>query len=73
MVSLFSGEQKLIGFKFVLPLMYPFEAPYAYLDEPENPQLASYIDYLDKGNRIMFKYLADWKERYRVEPQNFNL
>ena len=34
--------------------MYPVEAPLAYLDEPENQEVVDMIDYLDKGNRIMF-------------------
>jgi hypothetical protein len=30
------------------------------LDEPENPLLLEFIDYLDAGNKIMFQYLEDW-------------
>jgi hypothetical protein len=47
-------SQRFIGFKFALPMNYPFEPPLAYLDEPENPSVREYIDYLDAGNRIMF-------------------
>jgi len=46
-------KQKFFGFKFVLPILYPYEPPLTYLDEPENPILLSYIDYLEKGNKIV--------------------
>jgi hypothetical protein len=57
MVPLFSGESRFIGFRFVITENYPFDPPHAYLDEPENATLIEIIDYLDAGNRIMFKYL----------------
>jgi hypothetical protein len=57
MVELFGGSSKLLGFKFIVTENYPFDPPHVYLDEPENPSLIEMIDYLDKGNRIMFKYL----------------
>ena len=42
--------------------MYPIEAPLVYLDEPENPQVIDMIDYLDKGNRIVFEYILVWEK-----------
>jgi len=57
-----SGSGKLLGFKFILPKMYPIEAPLVYLDEPENPQVIDMIDYLDKGNRIVFEYILVWEK-----------
>jgi hypothetical protein len=47
-----SQQQKLLGFKFVLPDNYPIGCPLVYLDEKENPEVVEMIDYLDKGNRI---------------------
>lgn len=61
MINLFNGSSKLIGFKFVLPTNYPFDPPMVYLDEPENPILIEFIDYIEKGNRLNFQYLTDWK------------
>ena len=65
MVKLING-QRLIGFRFVLPLKYPYEPPQAYLDEPENPLILEFIDYLDAGNKIMFSYLQDWANKYSI-------
>jgi hypothetical protein len=50
----------MLGFKFILPQNYPGEPPIVYLDEPEKPEVVEMIDYLDKGNRIMFEYLIVW-------------
>jgi hypothetical protein len=73
MVKLSNG-QRLIGFRFVLPQQYPFEAPLAYLDEPENPLLREFIDYLDAGNKIMFAYLEDWQKKYSIpNAKHFSL
>ena len=44
---------------------FPFEAPFAFLDEEENPSLVEYIDYIEKGNRINFQYLFDWQNKYK--------
>jgi hypothetical protein len=68
-----SDKARFIGFKFVLPSLYPYEAPLTYLDEPENKQVIEFIDYIDQGNVIMFKYLADWKTNYNSSPANYNL
>ena len=61
MVQMHNGSSKLIGFKFIIPENYPYDPPHAFLDEPVNPTLIDLLDYLDSGNRIMFKYLQDWK------------
>lgn len=50
----------MLGFKFILPMNYPQEAPICYLDEPENAEVVDMVDYLDKGNRIMFEYVILW-------------
>ncbi len=60
MIQLANG-QRMIGFKFVMPLDFPREAPLVFLDEPENAQVVEFVDYVDKGNRIMFNYLASWR------------
>lgn len=57
-------SHRFLGFKFILSSNYPNTPPMAFLDEPENPMLLEYIDYLGKGNRIMFNYLHDWKMKY---------
>lgn len=56
-----TGTNKLLGFKFVLPVNYPNSAPLSFLDEPENAEVIEMIDYLDKGNRVMFDYLILWE------------
>ena len=50
----------MLGFKFVTPQDYPRSAPFAFLDEKEDAEVVEMVDYLDKGNRIMFQYLSDW-------------
>jgi hypothetical protein len=30
------------------------------LDEPENQEVIDMIDYLDKGNRVVFEYVLKW-------------
>ncbi|CDW74679.1 UNKNOWN [Stylonychia lemnae] len=52
---------KMIGFKIVLALGHPFAVPLAFLDEPDNPNLYEYLDYLQPGNKLAFAYLDDWK------------
>jgi hypothetical protein len=44
-----------------------------FLDEPENPTLVEYIDYLDQGNVIEFAYLNDWRKNYTKTPNLFTL
>lgn len=44
-----------------------------FLDEPENPMLVEFIDYIGKGNRIQFNYLEDWKSKEYKMPEQFNL
>lgn len=68
-----ADKDRFIGFKFVIPTFYPFEAPLTYLDEPENKQVIEFIDYVDKGNVIMFKYLVDWKANYKSNPHGYTL
>jgi hypothetical protein len=58
-----TGKDKLLGFKFVLPVNYPVAAPLVFLDEKEDPEVISMIDYLDKGNRINFEYTLMWAKQ----------
>ena len=44
----------MLGFKFVFPKDYPKDAPLAFLDEKEDAEVVEMVDYLDKGNKIMF-------------------
>ena len=37
--------------------------PYVYLDEPENPQVAELLDYIEKNNRIKTDFLTNWTTR----------
>jgi hypothetical protein len=30
------------------------------LDEPENQEVIDMIDYLEKGNRVVFEYVLKW-------------
>jgi hypothetical protein len=53
-----AGQQRLFGFKFILPPAYPSGAPLTYLDEPEDKQVVEIFDYLTKGNRIQCDYLS---------------
>ena len=57
-----TGKDKLLGFKFVLPVNYPMSAPVILLDEPEKQEVIDMIDYLDKGNRINFDYSLKWSK-----------
>ena len=52
-----------VGFKFILPAQYPIIPPYVYLDEPENPQVAELLDYIEKNNRIKTDFLTNWTTR----------
>ena len=61
-----NNKQRPIGFKFILPNNYPMEAPLVYLDEPVNQMVIDMIDYVDRGNRIMFSYLTEWPNRART-------
>jgi len=59
-----------------LPANYPQGAPLCYLDEQESTEVIEMIDYLDKGNRIMFDYLIHWSRAPFNNPnfaQTFNL
>ena len=42
-----TGKDRFLGFKFVLPINYPFDAPLVYLDEPIDPEVIDMIDYLE--------------------------
>ena len=61
-----SDKYKMLGFKFVLPQTYPDNAPLVFLDEQERAEVVEMIDYLDKGNRIMFDYLVTWDQDFRA-------
>ena len=56
----------MLGFKFVTPQDYPKSPPFAFLDEKEDAEVVEMVDYLDKGNRIMFQYLADWSREPNI-------
>ena len=55
-----ANKQRPCGFKFVLPVNFPQNAPLVYLDEAENKDVVDMIDYLEAGNRMMWKYVYDW-------------
>jgi hypothetical protein len=57
----------------VLPATYPDSPPFVYIDAPENPEVVEFIDYLDKGNRIMFDYLIHWDKEANVNVGTYNL
>lgn len=51
----------MLGFKFILPPQFPVGAPLVFLEGKENPEVIDMVDYLDKGNRVMFDYLNKWQ------------
>jgi hypothetical protein len=51
----------MFGFKFVITSFFPHSPPLVFLDEPENPNLVLYIDYIEKGNLLTFAFLDEWK------------
>lgn len=66
-------KYETFGFKFILDPNFPLSAPEAFLDQPENPNLYSYIDYLKPPNRICCHYLTDWNKNFNSNPGKFNL
>ena len=40
----------MIGFKFVLPTMFPQFAPLSFFDEPINKQVIEFVDYVEENN-----------------------
>lgn len=58
-----TNKDKFLGFKFVLPINYPVDAPLVYLDEPVNQEVIDMIDYLEAQNRIMFEYVILWSKK----------
>ena len=63
-----NNRQRPIGFKFILPTEYPTQAPFVYLDEPENAEVVELLDYVDAGNRIRNEYILNWASKYNNEP-----
>ena len=55
-------DGKMIGFKFVLPSTFPVAAPWAILDEPINPMVIEFIDYVGQNNVMSFAYLEQWRK-----------
>jgi hypothetical protein len=46
----------MIGFKFVLPSSFPVVPPWSILDEPVNPMVSEFIDYVGANNVLNFAY-----------------
>lgn len=67
------AEFKTFGFKFVLGPNFPLSAPEVFLDQPENPNLYAYIDYLKPPNRICCGYIEEWNMHFNSNPNKFNL
>ncbi len=51
-IKMEGGKERLFGFKFILPSMYPFEPPICLLDEPESQLIIEVVDYIGSGNVI---------------------
>ena len=71
-----NNRQRPIGFKFILPVGYPEDAPFVYLDEPERAEVVELLDYVEKGNRIRNDFVLLWNSRYQNDPNfrvNLNL
>lgn len=58
----------MFGFKFVITTFFPHTPPMVFLDEPENSNLSMYIDYIERGNRLAFAFLDEWKSNYSKKP-----
>lgn len=50
----------MLGFKFVLPSKFPYQAPIAFLDEPINKQVIEFSEYVRDGNVLDFGFLREW-------------
>ena len=68
-----SNKQRPVGFKFILPTDYPSQAPYVYLDEPENADVIAMLDYVDNWNRIRNDFILNWMANYRDPTKRMNL
>ena len=68
-----NDRQRPIGFKFILPAQYPEQAPFVYLDEPENAEIVSLLDYIDAGNRIRNEFILNWASKYKDANFRINL
>lgn len=66
-------DGKMIGFKFVIPLNFPNVSPTTYLDEPINPQVIEFIDYVEDHNVLQFEYLSKWNKAKGIPNQSYNL
>lgn len=55
-------DGRMIGFKFVLPSSFPLVPPWTILDEPINPMVIEFIDYIGPNNVMAFAYLEQWKK-----------
>ena len=49
-------DGRMIGFKFVLPSNFPAVPPWSILDEPVNPMVSEFIDYVGANNVLNFAY-----------------
>ena len=49
-------DGRMIGFKFVLPSTFPIFPPWSILDEPVNPMVSEFIDYVEANNVLNFAY-----------------
>ena len=52
-----SDGGRMIGFKFVLATMFPNFPPLCFLDEPINPMVIEFIDYVEDNNLLAFGFL----------------
>ena len=52
---------------------YPKQAPFVYLDEPENAEVVQLLDYIDAGNRIRNEFILNWAKRYNEPDFRINL
>ena len=58
------SRTRTIGFKFLIPVQYPFVPPYVYLDEPVNESVIEMIDYLEPNNRVKNDFITKWSTRH---------
>lgn len=58
----------MIGFKFVLPSSFPVVPPWSILDEPVNPMVSEFIDYVGPNNVLNFAYQEQWRKTNGQPP-----
>ena len=73
LIQLQDGNIKMFGFKFIIVTFFPHNPPIVFLDEPQNPNLVEFFDYITLGNKISCQYIDDWRKNYSKNPVEYTL